>query len=488
MQAKGGPDAVLLDGRTLTTGDLVAIASGAGIAVDPAALGLVAARHALLRTAREQGAVYGANTGVGANRNERTTDDGPAAADHGLRLLRSHCAAVGPEEDDVTARATMAVRLNQILAGGSGISPRVAEALAAALHDGAVPSLHRWGAIGTADLSALAELGLTLAGERPWRSGPGPVTAIDATDALPMISSGALTVATATLAATRLRSQLRASAVVAGLSFLALRGNPEAYDPAVHQARNHPGQAEVAALLSRIVAGATTPARIQDPFGLRVVPQVTAPALHASRALQETLTRELNAAAENPLVTGDGVRHHGQFHAATLAAGLDATRGAFFAVLSLSAARLGLLMRPDLTGLRAFLAAGPAGSSGLMISEYVVQDVLAELRMHVQPTVAGTLSISLGVEEHASFATQGARSLRTMTRLAPVLLAAELIAAVRALRMAPERLTGGIARRAYEVAAGVLDAEVADRPLGTDLERAAGLLPSLAETVGDALA
>jgi hypothetical protein len=94
----------------------------------------------------------------------------------------------------------MAVRLNQILAGGSGISPRVAEALAEALRDGAVPTLHRWGAIGTADLASLAELGLTLAGERPWRSGRGPVITIDATDALPMISSSALTVATAALA------------------------------------------------------------------------------------------------------------------------------------------------------------------------------------------------------------------------------------------------------------------------------------------------
>jgi len=471
---------VRLDGRSLTIDDLIAAAAGrAEVTADPAAVALVDERHAQLLEARARGAVYGANTGVGANRHERT--DSADEGSHGLRLLRSHCAGAGPVEDDLTARATMVTRLNQILAGGSGISGRVAAALLAALRDGAVPTLHSWGAIGTADLAALAELGLTLAGERPWRSGRGPVTTIDATDALPMISSSALTVTTAALALDRMRSQLRASVVVGALTFLALRGNPEAYDETVHAARAHPGQAEVAAELRALVAGCAAPARIQDPFGLRVLPQVTAPALAAARGLHEVLIGELNAAVENPLVTADGVRHHGQFHTATLATHLDAVRGAFLPVLSLSAARLGLLMRPDMTGLRAFLAAGPAGSSGLMISEYVAQDLLTEIRVGMQPTAAGTLTISLGLEEHASFATQGARSLRTMTQLAPTLLAAELVAAVRALRLAPGRLTGGTAREAFDLAAKALDASTDDRPLGDDLARAADLLPQLGD-------
>lgn len=47
-------------------------------------------------------------------------------------------------------------------------------------------------------------------------------------------------------------------------------------------------------------------------------------------------------------------------------------------IRSHSAARLGLLMRPDMTGLPAFLADGPPGSSGLMINEYVVLDLSAD--------------------------------------------------------------------------------------------------------------
>ncbi|MEV6347559.1 aromatic amino acid lyase [Actinoplanes sp. NPDC051851] len=466
--------ALLLDGTGLTVPALAAIATGTvPFTVDRFALERVAVAHTRFVEALVHTPVYGANTGVGANRHEQ-------ASDLGLAILRSHCAGVGPEEDDATARATMVVRLNQILAGGSGVSRRTTEALAAALRDDAVPTLHGWGAIGTSDLCALAELGLTLVGERPWRHALGPVIELEPTDALPLISSSALTLATAALALTTAEMLLRASIVTAALSFLALRGNLEAYDPIVHLSRAHLLQPEVAAAVRSIVAGGGPAVRIQDPFGLRVLPQVTAPALAATRNLAAVLAAELNAAAENPLVTSDGVRHHGQFHTATLATALDTARGALLPALALSSARLGLLMRPDMTGLRAFLADGPPGASGLMITEYVVQDLLASMRAGIHPTASATLSISLGVEEHASFATQGARDLRAMTRLAPTLIAAELLAAIRALRISPERLTPGLATHAFTVVSDALDPDLTDHPLDADLHNAAALLPALA--------
>jgi histidine ammonia-lyase len=74
-----------------------------------------------------------------------------------------------------------------------------------------------------------------------------------------------------------------------------------------------------------------------------------------------------------------------------------------------------------------------------------------------------------------------------VSSLAPTLLGAELVAEVRALRMAPGRLPDGPARHAFELAAAALDAEVDDRPLGADLERAVELLPALPEAVSDEL-
>jgi histidine ammonia-lyase len=146
-----------------------------------------------------------------------------------------------------------------------------------------------------------------------------------------------------------------------------------------------------------------------------------------------------------------------------------------------------MLFKPEFTGLAPFLAAGSTGSSGLMITEYVVQDVLADLRVSVAPVSGGSVSISLGMEEHASFASQGARLLREVSAMAPTIIAIEAVAAVRALRMAPARLRTDPARAAYDFLARELDAEQTDRPLGDDIERASSLLPGLRQFVGDGL-
>lgn len=494
MTTESDASVIALDGASLTLTDLVSISRAQdGIVVSDQAMAALDRVRDRLVLARGTGAVYGANTGVGANRGVGVGagDDSEASTAHARRLLRSHCAGVGPIEDGVTTRAAMVVRLNQFLAGGSGISSAVGRGLLEAIATGSQPTLHRLGAIGTADLAPLAELALTLTGDRPWRSGGIPPVALADSDALPFMSSSALTLAAAALAAQDLERLLASGTVVAALSFLALDGSAEAYDDVVQRARPHPHQAGVASALRGLIGPATasgsSSARLQDPFGLRVVPQVHAPAAAAIADLIEILETEINAASENPLVTAEGVRHHGQFHLATLASVLDHARTSIYPVLTLSAARLGLLLRPEMTNLTPFLAADSPGSSGLMISEYVVQDVLAGLRVAATPVSGSSVSISLGMEEHASFATQGARLLRDIAAAAPTIIAIEAVAAVRALRMAPERLRAAPARAAYELLARELDADLTDRPLGDDIERATRLLPGLSQFVGDGL-
>ena len=62
----------------------------------------------------------------------------------------------------------MAVRANQLLAGGAGLRPAVVTALVEALDGGAHPVVNEYGAVGTGDLAALAQTGLALVGEHPW--------------------------------------------------------------------------------------------------------------------------------------------------------------------------------------------------------------------------------------------------------------------------------------------------------------------------------
>jgi histidine ammonia-lyase len=482
---------VYLTGEGLTCSDVVRVTAGAAFDVAPFTRTRLESARSLVESIAGRRNVYGRTTGVGANRHEVV--DASAAHDHGLRLLRSHAGGTGPALSPDHARATMVIRLNQLLAGGSGIHSRVTEGLAAALRSGAVPLLHRYGAIGTADLAPLAQLALTLADERPWAHGPAadPTDAVpspvqfDAGDALAFISSNAATLAESVLAHHELAILLDVTPVVAALSYLALGGSREALAGVVHDARAHVGQVEAARRLRELLGPgdpSVAPRRLQDPFGLRAFPQVQGPAIEALRGLGEVLRVEINARAENPLVSEEAgdVLHHGHFHTAYVTSALDRLRQTVHQAAQLSAARLANLMEPELTQLPAFLHAGPAGSSGVMILEYVAQDALAELRHAAMPAV-GEAVISRGLEDHASFSTQAARRATTVADTFRVVLSCELIAAVRAVRMSEQELPPSPAAAAFTKAAAALSDDHNDRSLSDDLEQAGRLLADLVE-------
>jgi histidine ammonia-lyase len=138
-------------------------------------------------------------------------------------------------------------------------------------------------------------------------------------------------------------------------------------------------------------------------------------------------------------------------------------------------------MAPDLTGLTPFLAADDSVSSGLMIAEYLAGEALARLRTGATPAVLGSVSISRGLEEHASFAWQAAGHARRTVGLLRTVLALEWVAAERALRMRDMPATGPLA--GARALAGDFDARLEDRPLGGDAALAEAALPSLAELV-----
>ena len=253
----------------------------------------IAAGHAAAVAIAARRRVYGRTTGVGANRHVAVGED---AAEHGRRLLRSHAGGVGEPLGADVVRATMLVRLNQIARGGGGARPEVAEALAARLAGAEPPALRGLGGLGTGDLTVLAQLGLALG------------DALGEGDALPFMSSNAATFAVAALAWADLRELLDAGLAVAAETFAALRGNPEAYAEPVAAGRPLPGLVAVAATLRALTRDvAAEPARLQDPFGLRTLPQVGGALHDALAALHAVLAVELGAASENPLVAGDAV-------------------------------------------------------------------------------------------------------------------------------------------------------------------------------------
>lgn len=475
-------DHVLLSGDALTHQQVIAVARGSlPVKVSKAGRKRAEAAHTAVLAAAQRRPVYGQGTGVGANKDHLVLAS--EVADHGLRLLRSHAASGGPLVDQEVVRAMMVVRLNQLAHGGSGVRPELLDALAYALNNQLLPPIAKYGAIGTGDLTALATMALCMMGERPWQGGTMPAQVFDQTDALAFMSSSAATLGEAALVCHDLLQDLRAGLQVAALSFAALGGNAEAWHEKVQLAHPHPGQRAAAETLQVLLgpARAQPARRIQDPYSLRALPQVHGAALDALEHLEQVLTIEMNGSPENPLVDPDSgdVFHNGNFHTVYVGLALDGVRLAIYNTAALSAARTSALMEPGLTTLRPFLASGPEASSGLLITEYVAQSALAELRHLAMPDSAGGAVVSRGTEEHASFATQSAWHTVSFEAAFETVLACELVAAVRALRQQDVVPTKGPLRDVYAAVASLLDPSTDDRSVEQDLALARACLKNL---------
>ena len=189
---------VRLDGSSLTLPELARLGAGDGVEVAPEAFDRVRRGEVLADALAAERPLYGRTTGVGANRDQPVEDEPDTRGEHGVAILRSHAAGWGAPLDPTIVRAGLGIRANQLLSGGSGVEPGLPAALAALAcgEEADLPVVHRYGALGTSDLTALAEVGLTLLGERPRAGGAARRShVLRSVDALPLMSSHAFTLA-----------------------------------------------------------------------------------------------------------------------------------------------------------------------------------------------------------------------------------------------------------------------------------------------------
>jgi histidine ammonia-lyase len=489
---------IRLDGASLTTAQI----TGAAYRQRPVELSVSGRDRAAdsqqfaESTARSR-PLYGRSTGVGANRTVRIAGD---AAAHVLALLRSHATSAGEARSVERVRAMLVVRLNQLAAGGSGVAPAVLDGLLGMITADALPDVRELGSIGTGDLSALATTALALMGEGPTTASLPSLTSFGPSDGLAFISSNAGTLGDAALAVSSLQESARAALAIAALTFHAVDGNAEAYSAGVLLATPFPGAAVVCEVLREFVGAdpqglrldehgrQLVPSRIQDPFGLRALPQVHGPVLDQLADAMAVIDKLVNAPTENPLVLsavghqgGGFVAHHAGFHFAYLQMALDSLGLAVAQSAPLVMARLATLLEPTFTALPPFLGDGTAGASGVMVCEYVAASALGAIRANAVPAGLQTVTLSRGVEEDASFASLSAAQNLQVARRYRQLVACELVVAVRANRMQQRAPAGRIGD--VLTVCSVLPGEIGDRNLTVDLAAAVDLVPALAALV-----
>lgn len=485
---------VFLDGDSLTFDGLVAIADRyQPVALAPAAAARVdAAREVVDRKARADEAVYGINTGFGALAETRIPRDSLGALQ--LNLLRSHAAGVGEPLPTRAVRASMVLRANVLAKGFSGIRRSTLELLIEMINRRVHPRVPSRGSVGASgDLAPLAHLSLVLVGEGEATVGGDDVivsgrealaraglqaATLQPKEGLALINGTQPSTAIAALAVLGSEQLSRAADIAAALSIDALRGSVRPFDSRIHAARPHPGQRASAANISALLSGSAINlshehcGRVQDAYSLRCAAQTHGAARDALAFARQTLTTEMNAATDNPIVFAaeDEILSGGNFHGAPVAIAADLTGIALAQFANISERRSDRLVDPSLSDLPPFLTPDSGLHSGYMLAQVTAAALASEIKTLAHPASVDTIPTSANREDHVSMSMGAALKAEHALQLATRVIAVEILCACQAIDLLAPLKTSSPLDRVVQQVRSIVPRLSGDRPPAPDIE------------------
>lgn len=483
--------AVMIDGLRLKTPKVVAVARpGPGGRYPKARLDsaartrMVHARAFVDRAWMTDDAplMYAFNTGVGLFKDQRI----PVAdmAFYQDQIIRAHATGIGEPFDREVVRATMLLRANAFASNYSGPSLEVTDRLLGFLNAGIHPVVPQKGSVGASgDLAPLAYVAGAIRGfpeamveyrgrimpapEAAAKAGFAPEFRLGAKDASALINGSTVSLALAVLAHHDAMAVTKTAAIGLAMSLEALRGELIAFDPRLHGARPHPGQAKVARNLLRIAGdsrrcseGARAllypdetrdpakpiPPRVQDVYSLRCAPQVHGPVLDALGHIGGVIATEINSATDNPLMFAEEAGGYrsisgGHFHGAYVGHAMDYLAIAMTDLGSICERRLARLIDPTMSyGLPRNLVTGQRGlNTGYATVQCSMSALVMENRTLATPASVDSVPGKSNSEDHVSNSTWAARKARTIVQNVERIVAVEMLMAAQALTLVADR-------------------------------------------------
>ncbi len=492
-------ESLLISGDQLKVDDVVAVAHGRPVALDPAVLpGMERSRAAVERLVAEGRVVYGITTGFGRFKDRLISPDEVRQLQ--LNLVRSHAVGVGPDLPETAVRAMMLARANTLALGYSGARPAIVRLLLDMLNAGLMPRIPAQGSLGASgDLAPLAHLALVVIGEGEARlngqlmpggealtaAGLRPI-ALEAKEGLALLNGTAQMVGMGALLVRRAVNLALTADVVACLSLEALHGTDRAYDARVHALRPHPRQINCADFLRRVLAGsrflrADDPNNVQDAYTLRCVPQVHGAVRDSIAYAQWVIDIELNTVNDNPIIFVDeagtiDVISAGNFHGEPVALAMDYAALGLTELGNMSERRCARLVDADSNGgvLPMFLTEQGGLQSGLMMAHYSAAALASENKVLAHPSSADTIPTSANVEDHVSMGAAAVRHAGQILEHVETIVGIELLLAAqgidfrcRAMGLTPAALGEGtaVAYRLLRERVPFLEGDVALYPL-----------------------
>jgi len=442
--------------------------------------------------------IYGINTGFGLLANKIIPNEELTELQHSIVL--SHAAGTGKAMDVSTVRLTMALKVNSLARGYSGIRQEVIDAIISLVNSDVYPCIPQKGSVGASgDLAPLAHMSTVLLGEgevfyndqilsgkegleiaklKPIALGPK--------EGLALLNGTQASTAFALQGLFAVEDLFAAAMVNGALSVEAALGSRRPFEPLIHEVRGHQSQIDCAKVYrqlldhSEIETSHKSCESVQDPYSLRCQPQVMGACLTQLRNAAEVLLIEANGVSDNPLVFSDqnDIISGGNFHAEPVAMVADNLALAFAEIGALSERRMALLIDSNLSKLPPFLVKKGGLNSGFMIAQVTSAALASENKSLAHPASVDSLPTSANQEDHVSMATFAARRLIDMRENCAGILAIELLAACQGLDFRAPLKTSTKLEEAKNMLREMVPFYDKDRYFAPDIQKATELVLS----------
>lgn len=454
---------------------------------------------------------YGINTGFGSLANKHISTDELETLQRSIVL--SHAAGIGELLSDQAVRLMLALKINSLARGYSGVRMQTIDALIKLFNNKVYPCVPSQGSVGASgDLAPLAHMVTILLGVGEARHQNKIISAQKALEiaqinqpltlapkeGLALLNGTQTSTALALLALVTAEKNFISAIISGALSVDAALGSIKPFDERIQNVRGHATQIRTAKMLrdlldkSELLTSHANCAKVQDPYSLRCQPQVMGACLSQWLFARDTLVVEANGVTDNPLVFADQneIISGGNFHAEPVAMAADSLALAIAEIGNLAERRIALLVDPHFnSGLPAFLVNNPGVNSGFMLAQVTAAALASENKSLAHPASVDSIPTSANQEDHVSMATYAARRLQQMNENTSGIIAIELLAACQGIDFRRPLKTSPILEKIHSIVRNDVKFYDKDRFFAPDITAAKQIILSgvLSKTSGLAL-
>lgn len=470
-----GKESINLDGNNLSIDDIIAIGcSEKLVTLDKNSIQkCIASREFLLKKINDGEIIYGVNSSFGSMCNKIIHDNSVELLQE--NLIRSHAAGLGEPIHHKIALAAVAVRLNSLIKGYSGVSIELLEFMREVINHQIAPYIPTRGSVGASgDLIHLSHLALMLIGEgqvyyqgklmkaeEAYRLTNLKPFKLGIKEGISLINGTSVMTAIAAFAVHDAKQALAVECVAAAFAIEIFNSIDDFLDVKLHQIKPHLGQIKIAQVLSNLVAGSRNvvnrsdlhkPIRdefketacvsetsifIQNVYSIRCTPQVLAPVFEAIQMAEKIVVLEANSTNDNPVIIPEEnkILHGGNFHGQSIGYYMDSLAIALATLSNISERRLNTLLDSHLNGeLPEYLISGIRGlDMGFMGAQYLATSTTAENRQLSNPVSTNNISSNSSNQDVVSMGTVAARKVYTQVTNLKFILTLEILADLQAM-------------------------------------------------------